>query len=99
MSDSLPRTRWQSINATPFRDLIRGRITGRLDWRARLAAAGLPADVSALVTRVVRTTRLWRIERAAVADELVAHFADAIAAGTPPRMPSATSVTNGRRRS
>ena len=43
MSDSLPRTRWQTINATPFRDLLRGRITARLDWPARLAAAGLPA--------------------------------------------------------
>ena len=75
---------FRRINATPFRDLIRGRVTGRLDWPARLAAAGLPGDVSSLVTRVVRRTRLWRIERAAVADELVAHFADAMAAGVSP---------------
>ncbi len=81
MSDALPRTRWQSINATPLRDLLRGRVTARLDWPARLAATGLPADVSALVVRVIRRTRLWRLERAAVADELIAHFADAAAAG------------------
>ena len=78
---TVTRTRLQAINATPFRDLIRGRVTARLDWPARLAAAGLPADVAAVVARVVRRTRLWRLERAAVADELIAHFADAIAAG------------------
>jgi hypothetical protein len=82
MSDALQRTRWQTLNATPFRDLLRGRVTGRLDWPARLAAAGLPAEVASLITRLVRRTRLWRLERAAVADELIAHFADAIAAGT-----------------
>ena len=75
------RRTWQRLTTTPMRDLLRGRVTGRLDWPARLAAAGLPADVAGLVTRVVRRTRLWRLERAAVADELVAHFADAVAAG------------------
>ncbi len=84
MSETLRRTRWQTINATPLRDLLRGRVTARLDWRGRLAAAGLSADVASLVTRVVRRTRLWRLEKAAVADELIAHFADAIAAGALP---------------
>ncbi|MFG0259215.1 MAG: hypothetical protein ACF8LK_02590, partial [Phycisphaerales bacterium JB041] len=68
---------------TPARDWIRGRVTGRLDWRADLARADLPAPVTSLITAVVRRSRLWRLERADLARELIAHFADALAAGTP----------------
>lgn len=67
---------------TPARDWLRGRLTGRLDWRRDLATADLPAPIAELITAVVRRTRLWRLERADVARELITHFADALAAGT-----------------
>lgn len=67
---------------TPARDWVRGRVTGRLDWRSDLARADLPAPIAALITTVVRRSRLWRLERADLARELIAHFADALAAGT-----------------
>jgi hypothetical protein len=53
----------------------------RLDWRSRIAAANLPAPAGELIVRVVKRTRLWRIEKSAVADELVSHFLDGLEAG------------------
>jgi len=69
---------------TPARDWARLRLTGRLDWRAAVAAAGLPAPLADLVARVVRRSRLWRSEKADLARELAAHFADGLAAGRSP---------------
>lgn len=84
MPDTLPRTRWQAINTTPLRELLRGRVTAWLDWRALLVAAAFPAEVNSLITNIVHRTRLWRMEKSAVADELIAHFTDGITAGTSP---------------
>lgn len=53
----------------------------RRDARTLLAESGLPQPARALVGRVVAMTRLWRSERADVAEELIAHFTDALAAG------------------
>ena len=64
-----------------MRDLLRGRITGRLDWRAKIRAAGLPEAAERVVLQVVTRTRLWRAEKVEVAAELIAHFTDAIDAG------------------
>ena len=81
MSDSaIPLFR--RINQTPLRDLLRCRLTGRLDWRSRLATAGLPAPAAELIARVVKRTRLLRLEKAAVADELLAHYLDGLASGS-----------------
>lgn len=66
---------------TPARDWLRGRITGRLDWRATIARADLPTPISDLVSRVVRRSRLWRLEKADLAAELCAHFADGLETG------------------
>lgn len=78
----MSETSWvQRIHHSPMRDLLRGRVTGRLDWRRRVAASGLPETLRETVAGVVRRTRLWRLERAAVADELIAHFHDALAGG------------------
>jgi hypothetical protein len=66
---------------TPLRDIVRLRLTGRLDRRAVLEASGLPPDVRDLVRNVTRRTRLRRLERADVTRELVAHFHDALDAG------------------
>lgn len=72
---------FRRLRYTPLGDLVRGQLTGRLDWRERVTAAALPAPAEALILRVLKRTRLWRGERVAVADELIAHFADGIASG------------------
>jgi len=66
---------------TPMRDLIRGRLTGRLDLAGMLAESGLPGPAADCVRKVVRGTRLWRLEKIAVAQELSAHFHDGLDAG------------------
>lgn len=63
-----------------MRDLLRGRITGRLDIPAMLDAEALPAPIASLILRTVRRTRLWRLEKVDVAKELIAHFRDGLTA-------------------
>lgn len=69
------------IRFTPMRDVLRGRLTGRLDYRSRIDSTDLPEPAKALVKRVVKRTRLWRLEKVDVADELMAHFADGLDSG------------------
>jgi hypothetical protein len=66
-----------------MRDLVRGRITGRLDIDKLLEDAGLPGPAAGKVRNVVKRTRLWRLEKVDVAQELIAHFLDGQEAGTP----------------
>ncbi len=66
---------------TPVSDALRGQLSARLDVRREIAAAGLPAPLSGLIYAVARRTRLWRSEKSDVARELIAHFADGLAAG------------------
>ena len=72
---------FRKLRLTPMHDLWRGRITGRLDWRAKIRAAALPEAADRIVVQVVNRTWLSRAEKVAVADELIAHFADALATG------------------
>jgi hypothetical protein len=51
------------------------------DWRRIVAESRLPAEAQAVVGRVVRRCRLRRGESAAIAEELLGHFADAWAGG------------------
>ena len=67
---------------TPMRDLVRGRVTGRLDRDT--ATEGLPEPVRKHIAIVVKRTRLWRLEKAEVARELAAHFRDGLDAGREP---------------
>ena len=70
---------------TPLRDLARGRISGRLNYKAIIAnATDLPQPIRDLVLHITRRTRLWRREKADVAMELLAHFTDGIAAEETP---------------
>ncbi len=71
------------LRKTPLRDLVRGRITGRLDIDQLLEESGLPGLAEGKVRHVVKRTRLWRLEKVDVAHELVAHFLDGIEADTP----------------
>lgn len=69
------------LYSTPMRDVVRGRLTGRLDVNRLIDAANLPEPVAALVHQVVKHTRLWRLEKADVAAELIAHFRDGLDSG------------------
>ncbi len=69
---------------TPMRDIVRGRISGRLDLKRQVAAADLPLRLESIVLQVARRSRLWRMEKADVADELIAHFADGLKVGVSP---------------
>lgn len=44
-------------------------------------ASGLPGEVQAVINATVKSTRLWRSERAGVARELVAHFREGLEQG------------------
>jgi hypothetical protein len=66
---------------TPLRDLLRGRVTARLDWRGVVADSGAPPEIQALLERVIGQKRLWRSERADLAAELLDHFFEAIEEG------------------
>lgn len=76
-------TTWRKLHQTPLRDLLRLRITGRLDWHAMLADAALPEQAKDLIYTVVKRTRLWRMEQVSVTRELISHFQDAIDEGVP----------------
>ena len=70
---------------TPIRDVLRGRfLSGRLDVDRIVAEGDLPDPLPDLILRVVRRTRLWRLERADVARELVEHFRDDLEGGSSP---------------
>ncbi|NNF43205.1 MAG: hypothetical protein HKN62_09160 [Phycisphaerales bacterium] len=72
------------LRHTPLRDLLRGRLTGRLDVERAITRHGFPSVIEGCLRSVVRQTRLWRSERVDVADELAAHFADGLDAGVDP---------------
>lgn len=66
---------------TPLIDLVRGRVTARLDSESRMESLALPESLRAHIRDVVRRTRLWRTEKADLTCELASHFADGIDSG------------------
>ncbi|WP_236254765.1 hypothetical protein [Mucisphaera calidilacus] len=72
---------WQKMRTTPMKDWIRGRFSGRYDWEWVVVSAAIPESCRGLVREVVGRLGLWRREKADVARELVAHFADGVEAG------------------
>lgn len=81
MSETIPQTIWQKMRYTPMRDFLRGKLTGRMDLRRPLEESPLPPPLQQVIRRVVGRTFLWRMERLEVTHELIAHFADGLAAG------------------
>ena len=69
---------------TPLIDLLLRREPGRLDARAAIASFELPAELERLVLRVARRTRLHRIERVAVAEDLAEHMREGLDDGRSP---------------
>jgi hypothetical protein len=66
---------------TPMRDLLRGSLSGRLDWRGLIASSEVSPQIKSLVRQIVRRTRLSRMEKADITTELVSHFSDGLASG------------------
>ncbi len=84
-SSTLTRpTTLQLMGTTPLRDAFRGRLTGRLDIAGACARASLPDTLTRTILRTVRATRLWRVEKAEVGAELIAHFRDGLDASHTP---------------
>ncbi len=75
---------WNRLRYSRLRDVVRGRLDARLDWRGAIAAAELPEQLAGVVTNVVRGTRLWRSEKVDVANDLIAHFQDGLDFGHTP---------------
>ena len=71
----------QRLVTSPMRDLVRRRITGRLDLTIYPERAGLPTALADLVVRIAKKTHLRSLEKVDVARELSAHFAEGVAAG------------------
>jgi hypothetical protein len=76
---------WRALFSTPVGELLHGRVA---PWppppsslETVLAQAALSPRLDDLLRRVVRRTRLWRLEQVDVARELVAHFQDGLEAG------------------
>ncbi|MCA9110675.1 MAG: hypothetical protein KDA52_12040 [Planctomycetaceae bacterium] len=72
---------WFRVRMTPWRDLLRGRLSGSLDYRDAMTEFDLPLPLLQTVDEVVQRSRLWPRERSDVAAELCAHFADGLQAG------------------
>src|SRR4051812_2046219 len=81
MSEAIPSNLLRRIRFTPMRDVMRGKLSGRLDVKQRIATAPIPAAARELIARVVARTRLWRAEKIDVADDLIAHFAAGLEVG------------------
>ncbi|RMH23573.1 MAG: hypothetical protein D6693_11295 [Planctomycetota bacterium] len=71
----------RALATTPMRDLLRGRLSGRLDLERAIGEADLPEPAAQLVRQVAGRTRLSRLERAEVAREIASHFREGLDAG------------------
>ncbi len=76
---------WRRLWYTRLSNVLRGRFDAGLDWRQQIALAELPVELANAVVEVVGRSRLWRDEKLAVANELVAHFQDGLEAGRSPQ--------------
>ncbi len=77
-------------------------------WRTLIDSSDLPPELRQVVRDLISRVRLWPSERADVASELIAHFADGLAAGRSPSdlkaafgdaRAAATLIARARRRS
>src|SRR5262249_46697272 len=84
MPDITEQSLWYKMRYTPLRDVLRGRITARLDRRRLLEAADLPPAVKQLIRRIAKKTSLWRLEQLDVTQELISHFTEGMKSGVPP---------------
>src|SRR4051812_15060392 len=81
MSDAIRQNTLRRVRYTPLADLLRGKVSARLDVKQKIGSSSLPDEIQDLLWKVVKGTRLWIGEKVEVAEELIAHFEDGIAAG------------------
>ena len=76
MSEWFPtfRSIGDGIWHTPLRDMLRLHFSRRLNWQATVAASDLPDLAKQKITDVVKATRLWRLEKSQIANELICAF-------------------------
>ncbi len=74
---------FRALRYTPMSDLVRGRLSGRLDIDAQLSRRSLPPALRAAVRDTARRAKLWPGEQAELVNELADHFEDGLAAGAP----------------
>ncbi len=78
------RLRRLARTPVPFPRLLPRRKPRPRDVKEVVRDSGLPEPICALVLEIVERARLWRSERADVADELLAHLRDGLDAGAEP---------------
>lgn len=59
-----------------MRDLLRGHVTGRLNYRGLVSDSGLPKLIRDLLLRLSKNLNLRRIEKYEVLEEMLSHFYD-----------------------
>ena len=84
MTDSRNADARRILLHTPVIDFLLRREPGRLDARAAIASFELPAELERLALGVARRTRLHRIERVAVAEDLAEHLREGLDDGRSP---------------
>lgn len=72
MSSVFPEFGMQRLRR--YYDVLRSPFSRDFDWRRMLAESKLPEDVQEMITDVVTKTRLFRIEKTYVTEELISHF-------------------------
>ncbi|MCH2182638.1 MAG: hypothetical protein MK108_11590 [Mariniblastus sp.] len=65
----------------PTLNALQQPVWGKLSWKRQLAESRLPHEITSIVQSVLAACRLSRGEKAAVAEELLAHFSDGLDRG------------------
>ncbi|QDV89436.1 hypothetical protein RAS2_05040 [Phycisphaerae bacterium RAS2] len=79
-----PSSLLRRLQFTPLSDLLRGRVSARLDVEQLIHRAGIAPELAALVRCVTKRSRLWKSEQVEVAEELIAHLCDSLDRGVSP---------------
>jgi hypothetical protein len=69
---------------TPVSEVARGRVRASMTPQRLVAASSLPRSLCEIVLDVTRRSRLWRVEKADIARELIEHFSCGLEAGRSP---------------
>jgi len=77
-------SRLARLRDTPLRDLLRGRLSARANYRRRISAADLAPSLSAAIDRSVRKLAWRRGRRLRLADQLIEAVRARLASGSDP---------------
>ena len=71
---------WHRLRCTPLFDLLRGRLSGSLDYQQVIQESELSEAVQQMIILTLKRSRLWASEKVDLAIELVSHFQDGLSA-------------------